>query len=97
MFVRLRQWRKTAAAEEGVPVYTIFTNEQLAEVARLRPSSKAALGEIEGIGEGRVTKYGEAVLQALGETGFREDSGSSGRPAGVNAGSDELDPEEDGR
>ncbi len=62
VFVRLRQWRKAAAEEEGVPLYTIFTNEQLAAVARLRPGTKAELGSIAGVGEARLEKYGEAVL-----------------------------------
>jgi superfamily II DNA helicase RecQ len=62
LFARLREWRKLVGTSEAVPVYTIFTNDQLAEIARRRPSSHAALGDIEGIGAGRVEKYGEAVL-----------------------------------
>ena len=30
MFSRLREWRKALAEKEGVPVYTLLTNEQLA-------------------------------------------------------------------
>ena len=30
VFSRLREWRKAAAEKEGVPVYTVLTNEQLA-------------------------------------------------------------------
>lgn len=67
VFVRLRQWRKEAAEEEGVPLYTIFTNEQLAEMARRRPQTKAELGSIDGVGEARLGKYGEAVLALIGE------------------------------
>jgi superfamily II DNA helicase RecQ len=39
LFARLREWRKHEGTSDGVLVYTIFTNEQLAEIARRRPSS----------------------------------------------------------
>jgi len=54
VFSKLRDLRKSLAESEGVPVYAIFTNEQLADVAKARPPSKAALGKINGIGEGRL-------------------------------------------
>jgi len=58
VFSKLRDLRKSLAESEGVPVYAIFTNEQLADVAKARPPSKAALGKINGIGEGRLPKDG---------------------------------------
>ena len=64
-FSRLREWRKAAAEKEGVPVYTVFTNEQLAQMVQKKVSSKAGLKEIEGVGEARVEKYGEGVLRVL--------------------------------
>jgi len=70
LFARLREWRKQTANTEAVPVYTIFTNEQLAEMARRRPSSLTAIGEIDGIGQGRLDKYGKMVLDIIG--GFRD-------------------------
>ena len=65
VFSRLREWRKAAAEKEGVPVYTILTNEQLAQMVQKKVSSKAGLKEIEGVGEARVEKYGEGVLRVL--------------------------------
>ena len=65
VFSRLRDWRKTVAEQEGVPVYVVFTNEQLAAMVKQRVSTKAALKEIEGVGEARVEKYGAAVLERL--------------------------------
>jgi len=65
VFSRLRDWRKGVAEKESVPVYVVFTNEQLAEMVRKRVSTKAALKEIEGVGESRVEKYGDAVLERL--------------------------------
>ena len=62
LFVKLRDWRKQAAEKEAVPVYTIFTNEQLAEMAKRKVKSKADMKEISGVGEARVKNYGDAVL-----------------------------------
>ena len=50
VFSRLREWRKGVAEKEGVPVYVVFSNEQLAEMVKKKVSSKAALKEIEGVG-----------------------------------------------
>jgi superfamily II DNA helicase RecQ len=46
-------------------VYVVFSNEQLAEMVRQRVASKAQLNQIEGVGEARVLKYGEGVLERL--------------------------------
>ena len=65
VFSRLRDWRKGVAEKEGVPVYVVFTNEQLAEMVKKKVNSKAALKEIEGVGDARLEKYGDAVLERL--------------------------------
>ncbi len=62
VFSELRVWRKKRAAEEGVPIYALATNEQLACVARERPESKAGLEKIKGLGSGRIAKYAEDLL-----------------------------------
>jgi ribonuclease D len=64
-FSKLRALRKQIADQEAVPVYTILTNAQLAEVARRVPKSKAAFGNLEGIGDAKVTRYGGAFLTLL--------------------------------
>jgi superfamily II DNA helicase RecQ len=67
LFAKLRGLRKTLAEQEGVPAYALFTNEQLAVMVRNRVTSKAALGDIEGVGPARVEKYGDAFLKLLEE------------------------------
>ena len=37
VFSRLREWRKGVAEKEGVPVYVVFSNEQLAETRATEP------------------------------------------------------------
>jgi len=54
-----------AAAEEGVPVYAVCTNDQMAAIARTRPDSLAALRKIEGIGEAKAQKYGARFVSAI--------------------------------
>lgn len=65
VFVRLRALRRQLAERDGVPLYAVFTNEQLASMVRLDASSLADLGRIEGIGPARVEKYGGPFLEAL--------------------------------
>lgn len=65
VFVQLREWRKEIATKEAVPVYTIFTNEQLAQIVRNRTDTLAALNSLEGVGEARVKKYGQAVIELI--------------------------------
>ena len=65
VFSRLRDWRKTVAEKEGVPVYVVLTNEQLAQMVQKKVNSKTGLKEIEGVGDARVEKYGEVLVQLL--------------------------------
>ena len=65
VFARLRELRKEIAAADAVPVYTIFTNEQLAQMVQTRATSKAALEKIAGVGGARLQKYGDRMLAVL--------------------------------
>lgn len=68
IYAALRGWRKATAEQEGVPVYAVFTNEQLAEIAQRRVSTLAELGDIDGIGAARLERYGAAVIALLQTT-----------------------------
>jgi superfamily II DNA helicase RecQ len=65
VFVQLRQMRKEIAQAEAVPVYTVFTNEQLAQMVQTRATTKAALKRIAGVGDARIVKYGLRFLDLL--------------------------------
>ena len=67
IFSKLRDLRKELAAAEGVQLYTIFTNEQLAEMVTRKVSMKTELSKIDGIGDSRITKYAEKFLKVLNE------------------------------
>jgi superfamily II DNA helicase RecQ len=62
---RLRDWRSLRARQDGVPVYVVFTNRELAIIAGAMPASKEALRAIEGIGKGKADKYAEDVFTVL--------------------------------
>ena len=70
LFGQLRAWRAAVAKEQGIPAYVIFHDSTLREIAATRPSSLAELGKVSGVGENKLAKYGEQILDALGgETG----------------------------
>ncbi|MDL4816983.1 DNA helicase RecQ [Actinomadura opuntiae] len=69
VFERLRAWRAATAKEQGVPAYVIFHDATLREIATALPSSLAELGRVNGVGENKLAKYGEQVLETLAETG----------------------------
>jgi superfamily II DNA helicase RecQ len=69
LFSRLRSARKAWADAEGVPVYTVFTNAQLAEIVRLGVRTSEELGKVEGIGSGRAERYGARLLEILNGVG----------------------------
>lgn len=76
-YSRLRELRKEIAAREAVPVYTIFTNDQLAEMVTGKVSSKTGLARITGVGKARIDSYGDEFLRLLSggqcETGQSSD------------------------
>lgn len=48
--------------QAGVPPYVICNNRQRVDVVKARPKTLAALGRIEGFGEGKLKKYGGGLL-----------------------------------
>ncbi|TMR24033.1 DNA helicase RecQ [Nonomuraea turkmeniaca] len=67
VFERLRAWRAGVAKEQGVPAYVIFHDATLREIASRAPSTLAELGTVNGVGENKLAKYGEQVLETLAD------------------------------
>jgi len=65
LFEALRKWRRSEAAERGVPPYVIFSDRTLREVARTRPDTLHALRGIYGIGDAKLDAFGRAVLEVV--------------------------------
>ena len=64
-FDRLRALRKTIAERHGVPVYAVFTNDHLAAMVKGAPRSLKDLLAIPGVGESKVSQFGEEFLAAM--------------------------------
>jgi len=62
VFSSLRKSRKLIADSEAVPAYAVFTDAELAEIAKLAPPTIQAIQRIPGIGKKKVEKYAEALL-----------------------------------
>ncbi len=67
VFERLRTWRAAAAKEQGVPAYVIFHDATLREIASRPPATLAELSTISGVGEHKLARYGQQILDALAE------------------------------
>jgi len=65
MFERLRAWRAATAKEQGVPAYVIFHDSTLRQIATESPSTLADLGRVNGVGENKLAKYGQQILDTL--------------------------------
>lgn len=66
-FERLRQWRSETAREQGIPAYMVFSNATLAAIAETRPSGFAQLSAISGVGQAKLDRYGQELLDVLAE------------------------------
>nr|WP_221471690.1 DNA helicase RecQ [Amycolatopsis umgeniensis] len=67
VFELLRSWRAAAAKEQGVPAYVIFHDATLRQIATKRPATLQELGTVSGVGENKLAKYGEQILETLAE------------------------------
>ena len=65
VYSRLRDRRKVFATQEGVPVYSLFSNQQLAAIVQNNVTTIGELRKIKGVGESRVDKYGEVLLAVM--------------------------------
>ncbi len=74
LFEELRAWRRDRAKEQGVPPYVIFHDSTLREVAARKPTSLTALSDVEGIGDTKLERHGESLLQALARAMERDNA-----------------------
>ena len=65
VFERLRAWRAGVAKEQGVPAYVIFHDATLRAIATELPTTLDALATINGVGETKLARYGQQILDTL--------------------------------
>ena len=78
MFEKLRAWRAAAAKEQGVPAYVIFHDATLRQIAALAPSTLVQLAAVSGVGENKLARYGQQILDVLGGQGQDAPAGPPG-------------------
>jgi ATP-dependent DNA helicase RecQ len=65
LFEILKNLRKQIAKEKDLPPYVIFQDPSLEEMATTYPTTKEDLAQVNGVGMGKVNKFGKAFLEAI--------------------------------
>ncbi|MGQ0779264.1 MAG: DNA helicase RecQ [Pseudonocardiales bacterium] len=65
VFERLRAWRAATAKEQGVPAYVVFHDATLRQIATESPSTLEELATVSGVGEAKLARYGQQILDTL--------------------------------
>jgi ATP-dependent DNA helicase RecQ len=69
VFERLRAWRTGVAKELGMPPYVIFHDATLRQIAAAPPTTMAGLALVNGVGETKLGRYGQQILEVLADGG----------------------------
>ncbi|QIL01599.1 DNA helicase RecQ [Sphingomonas sinipercae] len=72
LFEALREARRSLASAAGVPPYVVFHDSTLRGIAERRPGTLRELAEVQGVGEAKLERYGEAMLASV--RAFEEES-----------------------
>ncbi|QLB16084.1 ATP-dependent DNA helicase RecQ [Mannheimia varigena] len=67
LFARLRFLRKQIADKENIPPYIVFNDATLQEMAEFLPTSKVEMLEINGVGERKFERFGQAFMTLIKE------------------------------
>ncbi|MBL4941549.1 MAG: DNA helicase RecQ [Colwellia sp.] len=67
LFAKLRELRKSIADGEDIAPFIVFNDATLSELARVQPTNAAQMLTISGIGEVKLSRYGQAFMQAIKE------------------------------
>ena len=62
LFDALRTWRADRSKQADVPAFVVCNDHTLAEIARLRPADPVALRRVNGMGDIKVSRFGEEIL-----------------------------------
>jgi ATP-dependent DNA helicase RecQ len=65
LFEMLKALRKKIAKEKNLPPYVIFQDPSLEEMATTYPTSKDEMAQVNGVGMGKVNKFGKEFLDVI--------------------------------
>jgi superfamily II DNA helicase RecQ len=61
----LRTWRSDLARQQALPSYIFASNAELVAIAKLNPTTIEELQNVKGMGEKKISKYGEEIIGLL--------------------------------
>jgi DNA helicase-2/ATP-dependent DNA helicase PcrA len=67
LFESLREWRRAAADEAGMPPYIVFGDRTLVDIAAARPANAAKLAAVPGVGPKKLELYATDILRIVKE------------------------------
>jgi superfamily II DNA helicase RecQ len=62
-FALLRNVRKKIAAEDGLKVFQVLTNREMAELSKLEELTAEAMKKVPGIGDKKLERFGERLIK----------------------------------
>lgn len=65
LFSKLRELRKSIADGEDIAPFIVFNDATLSELARVQPTTSSEMLSISGIGDVKLSRYGQAFMQAI--------------------------------
>ncbi|GAA0920836.1 DNA helicase RecQ [Virgisporangium aurantiacum] len=65
LFEKLRAWRTGVARELGMPPYIVFSDATLRAIAALNPTTLPELATVSGVGQNKLARFGQQVLDTL--------------------------------
>lgn len=65
LYEQLKDLRKKVAREKGLPPYVVFQDPSLEEMATTYPTTKEELAQVNGVGMGKVNKFGQPFLALI--------------------------------
>jgi superfamily II DNA helicase RecQ len=65
ILLALRVWRKDKANELQQPEFMVFNNATLHGLAKAKPRKMTELNKVKGIGEAKITRYGDDLMAIL--------------------------------
>jgi len=67
LFTKLRELRKSIADGEDIAPFIVFNDATLSELSRVQPATSSQMLSISGIGDVKLSRYGQVFLQAIKE------------------------------
>ena len=85
LFEELRELRKEFASDQGIPPYMVFGDSTLRQMVLNRPGTPDALRKCKGVGDAKLSKYGDAFLRVIKSFAERHDLTVADKPKPAGA------------